>query len=68
MREVIEEVFTAVLDYLIGHRYVRFVWRKSSENYKQKFQAKVHEMMDEVELVNKEEDERYGDKDLEELG
>ena len=25
-------------------------------------------MMDEVERVNKEEDERYGDKDLEELG
>lgn len=87
MREVIEEVFTAVLDYLIEHGYVRlenyfidgtkieananqysFVWRKSTGNYKQKLQAKVREMMDEVELVNKEEDKRYGDKDLEELG
>jgi hypothetical protein len=87
MREVIEEVFTAVLDYLIGHGYVRlenyfidgtkieananqysYVWRKSTGNYKQKLQAKVREMMDEVDLVNKEEDKRYGDKDLEELG
>jgi transposase len=50
-----------------ANRY-SFVWRKSTANYKQKLEEKVREMMDEVERVNAEEEERYGDKDLEELG
>ena len=87
MREVIEEIFTSVLQYLIEYGYVNletyfvdgtkieadanrysFVWRKSTENYKKKLQEKVRQVMEEVERVNEEEDQRYGDKDLEEMG
>jgi transposase len=87
MRDVVEEIFTSVLKYLVEHGYVNletyfvdgtkieananrysFVWRKSTEKYKKKLQDKVRQVMDEVERVNEEEDQLYGDKDLEELG
>jgi hypothetical protein len=72
---LIEHGYVKVENYFIdgtkieanANRY-SFVWRKSTENYKQKLEEKVREMMDEVERVNAEEEERYGDKDLEELG
>jgi transposase len=87
VKEVVEEVFSEVLEYLIKQGYVgledcfvdgtkieananrySFVWRKSTENYKKKLQEKVRQIMEEVERVNEAEEERYGEKDLEELG
>lgn len=87
VKEVVEEVFSEVLGYMIKQGYVgledcfvdgtkieananrySFVWRKSTENYKKKLQEKVREIMEEVERVNEAEEERYGEKDLEELG
>lgn len=50
-----------------ANRY-SFVWRRSTEGYQRKLRKKVHELLEEVERVNAEEDERYGDKDIEELG
>jgi len=87
MKSVMEEVFTEVLEYLIGHGYVKmeayfidgtkieananqysFVWRKSTEKYKQKIEEKVREMLEEAERENAAEEEQYGEKDLEEMG
>jgi len=50
-----------------ANRY-SFVWRKSTEKYKQKLEEKVRELLEEVERVNAAEEEQYGEKDLEELG
>ena len=67
MKTVIAEVFTEVLEYLLGHGYVQmenyfidgtkieananrysFVWRKSTEKYKQKLEEKVRELLEEA--------------------
>lgn len=87
LKEVITEVFIAVLEYLIAQGYVKlenyfvdgskieananrysYVWRKSTEKYKQQLEEKAREMMEDIERLNQEEDERYREKDLEELG
>ena len=50
-----------------ANRYT-WVWAKSTRRYKQKLQENVKELLDEIEQVNEEENEEYGDRDLEELG
>jgi len=50
-----------------ANRY-SWVWAKSTRNYKRKLQENVKKLLDEIEQVNEEEDEEYGDKDLEEMG
>ncbi|MDP2735095.1 MAG: IS1182 family transposase, partial [bacterium] len=45
-----------------------WVWAKSTRNYKHKLQENVKKLLDEIEQVNEEENEEYGDRDLEELG
>jgi len=50
-----------------ANRYT-WVWAKSTKRYKQQLQDKVKKLLDEIERVNEEENEEYGDKDLEELG
>lgn len=49
-------------------RRYSYVWAKNTKRYKGQLQQKVREILKEVERVNDEEDEHYGDKDLEELG
>jgi hypothetical protein len=44
------------------------VWAKSTRNYKGKLQEKVKQLLEEIERVNEEEEQEYGDRDLEELG
>jgi transposase len=50
-----------------ANRY-SWVWAKSTKGYKKKLQENVKKLLDEIEQVDEEEDEEYGDKDLEELG
>jgi transposase len=50
-----------------ANRY-SWVWAKSTRRYKQKLQENVKKLLDEIEQVNEEENEEYGDRDLEEMG
>ena len=45
-----------------------YVWKKNTERYKKGVQVRVGEMFREIERINKEEDLKYGNKDLEEMG
>lgn len=44
------------------------VWKKNTQRYAEAVRRRALEILEEVERVNREEDERYGDRDLEELG
>jgi len=50
-----------------ANRY-SWVWAKSTGSYKRKLQENVKKLLDEIEQVNEEENEEYGDRDLEEMG
>lgn len=50
-----------------ANRY-SFVWRKSTKKYKAGLQKKVRRLLDEIEEIEKAEEEEYGEKDLEEVG
>jgi hypothetical protein len=45
-----------------------FVWRKSTEKNKGKLQEKVRTLLKEIDEIEAAEEERYGEKDLEEMG
>jgi transposase len=87
MKGVIEEVFTGVLEYLVGLGQVKLehyfldgtkveadankhkvVWAKKRENYQRRVQEQIQELLKHIEEVNAEEQEEYGDEDLEEMG
>ncbi len=44
------------------------VWRKNAERYAARVRQRAKEILAEVERINREEDEEYGDRDLEETG
>ena len=46
----------------------KVVWAKKRENYHQRVQAQIKELLKHIEEVNAEEQEEYGDDDLEEMG
>jgi transposase len=46
----------------------KVVWAKNTKRYKQKVQQKINEMLAEIERTNAQEQERYGERNLEELG
>jgi IS5 family transposase len=46
----------------------KVVWAKKTKRYKEKLQEQIEELLDEIERVNTEEEETYGDENLEELG
>jgi len=46
----------------------KVVWAKKRENYHQRVQAQIKELLKHIEQVNAEEQEEYGDEDLEEMG
>jgi len=50
-----------------ANRY-RWVWGKSVRRYQTQLREKVEALLDEIERVNQQEQEEYGDEDLEELG
>ena len=45
-----------------------FVWKGSVEKYEKKLDEKVRELIKEINTIAEQENEIYGDKDLEELG
>lgn len=45
-----------------------FVWGKSTKQYKERLQKQVRELLEKIEVINNNENEEYGDSDLEELG
>ncbi len=45
-----------------------YVWKKNTERYRQAVEKRVKEMFNEIEEINKKEDEHYGNKDIEEKG
>jgi transposase len=46
----------------------KVVWAKNTKRYKENTQQKIQELLQHIEHTNDEENQRYGDKDLEELG
>jgi transposase len=44
------------------------VWAKNTGRYKGKLEKKIKELLDDIDRMNEEENEEYGDRDLEELG
>ena len=50
-----------------ANRYQR-VWAKSTRKHREKLQEKVKALLEEIERENDEENEAYGDEDLEEMG
>jgi transposase len=44
------------------------VWAKNTRRYKRRVEEQIKELLEEIERVNEAENEKYGDKDLEELG
>ena len=45
-----------------------FVWKKSVDKYEAKLEEYLREVLKEADKVANEENEKYGDRDLEELG
>ena len=48
--------------------YGTFVWKGSVEKYEKKLDEKVRELIKEINTIAEQENDIYGDKDLEELG
>ena len=46
----------------------KWVWAKNTQRYKAQLQEKVERLLEEAERLNDEENEEYGDRDLEEMG
>lgn len=87
MKEVIEDVFSAVVEYLAASGHVKLenyfvdgtkieanankhkvVWEKQRNRNHQKVKEQIKELLNRIEEENEAEQEKYGDKDLEELG
>lgn len=87
MKTVIEEVFSAVLEYLVEAGHVKLehyfldgtkieadankhkvVWAKRRENYHERVQKQIKELLNQIEQTNEDEQAEYGDDDLEEMG
>jgi transposase len=87
LKDMLEDVFTQVLDLLHAEGYIKFeeyfvdgtmieadankyshVWTKNTDRYKKAVKDRVRSLFEDIEKVNREEDERYGDHDLEEMG
>jgi len=50
-----------------ANRY-SYVWSKSTKKHKKRVQDKIKDLLKHIDRVNEEENEEYGDRDLEELG
>lgn len=75
LKLLIAEGYVKLEDYYVdgtkveanANRYTA-VWAKNTQRYEKQLGEKVGELMAEIEQINQEEDARYGDKDLEEMG
>jgi transposase len=87
LKDMVEDVFTQVIDLLHQEGYIKFeeyfvdgtmieadankfshVWSKNTNRYKKAVKDRVRSLFEDIEKINREEDERYGDHDLEEMG
>lgn len=87
LKDMLEDVFTQVLDLLHKEGYIKFeeyfvdgtmieadankysyVWTKNTDRYKKAVKDRVRSLFEDIERINREENERYGDHDLEEMG
>lgn len=50
-----------------ANRY-SYVWSKNTQRYKAATKEKIKELLKEIERINQEEEKKYGEKDLEEMG
>jgi len=72
---LIEEGYIKLEDYFVdgtkieanANRY-SFVWAKNTKRYQQQLSEKVAALLQEIEQINRAEDARYGERDLEEVG
>lgn len=72
---LIEEGYVKLEDYFLdgtkmeanANRYT-FVWAKNTQRYQKQLAEKVAALFEEIERLNAEENARYGDRDLEEVG
>ena len=86
-RNILESVFTELLDFLHQKGYVSFtdffvdgtkleadagrythVWKKNTQRYKAAVQERVKQLFNDIDKLNVDEDEKYGDADLPERG
>ena len=86
-KDILEDVFTELLDFLHGKGYICYqdffvdgtkleanagrhthVWRKNTKRYKAAVKDRVKKLLEEIDEINQEEDEKYGDSDLPERG
>ena len=86
-RDILEDIFTELLDFLHGKGYISYqdffvdgskleanagrythVWRKNTQRYKAAVKKRVKHLLREIDQINQEEDEKYGDSDLPERG
>jgi transposase len=72
---LVEEGYVKLENYFVDGTKVeananrhKVVWAKSRAKYQVRLQAKVKELLKEIDAVNEAENETYGDKDLEEMG
>jgi transposase len=72
---LIEEGYVKLENYFIDGTKIgadanlhKVVWAKKTEKYKARLREKIKELLDEIEKVNEQENEAYGDEDLEEMG
>jgi transposase len=64
----IENYFTDGTTFRADANGNQVVWRKNSQRYKEMAEAKCQELFKEIDQLNVAEDQRYGDRDLEEMG
>ena len=86
-KDILEDVFTELLDFLQGKGYICYndffvdgtkleanagrythVWRKNTKRYKAAVKDRVKKLLQEIDKINQEEDEKYGNSDLPERG
>lgn len=72
---LVEMGYVKIEDYLVDGTKIeadanahKMVWKKKVKKNKGRLQEQIRELLQEIEEVNRAEDEAYGDKDLEELG
>jgi len=75
MEFLVEEGYVKMENYFVDGTKVgansnphKVVWAKKTKRYKEKLQEQIEALLDEIERVNEEENDAYGEENLEELG
>lgn len=64
----VENYFTDGTTFRADANGRQVVWKKNSQRYKEMAEAKCQELFKEIDQLNAAEDQKYGDRDLEEMG